>query len=615
MDVGSLRLIRCVLQNYKSLKHVELTRLNRLTVLMGRNNAGKSNLLDCFNFLGDASHGFQSALESRGGSLSEITYRKDPGRAIEIRLDFSLAEEARAKFISDLFAENSSVSLDSVLATEFLSTAILRVSIHRERICDELLVSNFTPNSAPSLIFQHKGTPKRMELAAGNLDELCRTHSTDLPCAARPLEVKANDPGAFRLYLGRPEPKNPDLLAECPVALEIAELVHEKFALLQWIDPLRNLPVRAPIRGDTTILPNASNLPDVLHWVYNNRPKQFRRIETEVCKLVPHLGRLFTPTEQNAATLGVIDRQEEDLVYTMSQMSFGTRSAIAIIAKVVLAPPGTWLCIEEPETYLHPKAQISLFQFLRDEAADKEIFLATHSTPIAASTPLQSLVIVERDGENATAVTPVTEETAAQVIEQLGVKPSFSFEADAIVFVEDPDHIPIYEAWARKFPFHIKIQFLDAEGADTLHYFANTRIAASRFVHTLVYVVFDGKSTRDETRSKVRERLLGHLQLPPEQVLTLDLDEVEGHLFDAKAMQRAFHAIELSQEELESRLNARRQNPNPKEFLAGLFSELELGGYEGRMGARIADAMDSIPPLIADLFQRIDTSSKPFWKI
>ena len=85
--------------------------------------------------------------------------------------------------------------------------------------------------------------------------------------------------------------------------------------------------------------------------------------------MVPQLGHLYTPTFQNAATLGLIDSEDEDLVFSMDQMSFGTRSLIAIIAKVVTAKNGSWVCVEEPETYLHPQAQIGLFRFLHGSTA------------------------------------------------------------------------------------------------------------------------------------------------------------------------------------------------------------------------------------------------------
>jgi hypothetical protein len=293
-------------------------------------------------------------------------------------------------------------------------------------------------------------------------------------------------------------------------------------------------------------------------------------------------------------------------------MSFGTRSVVAVVAKVILAKPGAWVCIEEPETYLHPKAQLGLFHFLREEAKGKRIYVATHSTAIAASCPLSSLFIVQRDVDRSTVAVTVTPQQAPEVIEQLGVKPSFSFEADAIVFVEQADHVPIFEAWAKKFNFHIKVQFLDAEGACTLHYFANTRIALSNFVHTLVFAVFGNGS---EMASLTKRTIVEQLQLPPEQVITVDFPDLEGYLLETKAIMRVFPAITLPQAELETRLEPARTLPDQKQALSDLLSQFRLGEYDSRLGARIAEAMDEIPACVRQLFEQIDASSKPYWKI
>jgi hypothetical protein len=293
-------------------------------------------------------------------------------------------------------------------------------------------------------------------------------------------------------------------------------------------------------------------------------------------------------------------------------MSFGTRSLIAIVAKIVLAKPGAWVCIEEPETYLHPAAQMELFHFLRDEGRSKRIFVATHSTAIAASCPISSLFIVQRDADRCTIATPVTTAEAYNVIEQLGVKPSFSFEADAIIFVEQADYVPLFETWARKFNFGIKVQFLDAEGAATLHYFANSRIALSSFVNTQVFAVFGNGS---EQAGRTRKKIVEHLNLPEQQVITLDFPELEGYLLDPAAVVRAFPAITMPPGELAARLDPALTLPDQKKALSELLAEFRVGDYDSRLGVRIAEFMDEIPGPIRQLFEQIDLSSKPYWKI
>jgi predicted ATPase len=606
MEIIQLSLNRVTVSNYKSIKRIELRGLNSLALLMGRNNAGKSNCLDASKFLAEAAVDFNNAVRSRGIDLADLVHRKRAEESMEFLLDFQPAPRKRIDLINRLFAGNSQLTAADAINSNFLSALTLKVTISAEGFAEELSIPNVEGNRL-FVLFSIKGTPDSLEVACGQLEALCKHCGGDLPSETVALETKPETMQPFRLRLGRP-----DSAGAFPISAELAAAVHQQFATLEWIDPLRRMPTSSPILGKHTLTADVSNLPDVLHWLYNNKPKQFRKIESEVSKLVPNLGKLYTPTEENQATLGLIDAADEDLVYSMNQMSFGTRSVVAIVAKVTLAAPGSWVCIEEPETYLHPKAQLELFQFLREEAKTKRMFVATHSTAVAASCPLSSLFIVQRDAENSTAVMPVTPADAYEVIEQLGVKPSFSFEAGAIVFVETGDHVPIFEAWAKKFDFRVKVQFLDAEGACTLHYFANTRVALSNFVHTLVFAVFGNGS---DISSQTRKTIVEHLELPPEQVITTDFPELEGYLMDSKAILRAFPAITLPLAELQARLDPAITLPDQKKTLSDLLTQFRIGDYDSRLGARIAEAMDEIPACVRQLFEQIAASSKPYWKI
>jgi predicted ATPase len=606
MDLVDLSLKRVVAGNYKSIKRVELDLLNNLALLMGRNNAGKSNCLDCFRFLSEAAVSFERAVSSRGHGLVEVIHRKRKDETVEFLCEFVPAPKRRIDFIHRLYAGNPQLAAIDVSNSGFLSALVLKITINLSGFSEELSTPNVV-GDRPFVIFSVKGTPESLEAECGQLEALCKRCGGQLPLEPVKLEIKPETIAPYRLRLGRPEGSG-----AFPVSHELADAVYQQFANLEWADPLRKMPTTVPILGEHTLTADVANLPDVLHWLYNNKPKQFRKIEAEVAKLVPDLGRLYTPTIQNEATLGLIDDADEDLVYSMNQMSFGTRSLVAVVAKVILAKPGSWVCVEEPETYLHPKAQLGLFHFLQEESKGKRIFVATHSTAIAASCPLSSLFIVQRDADKSTIASSVTPKDALEVIEQLGVKPSFSFEADAIVFVEQADHVPIFEAWAKKFDFHIKVQFLDAEGAETLHYFANTRIALSNFVHTLVFAVFGNGS---EMASRTRKTIVEQLQLPPEQVLTLDFPEMEGYLLDPTALVRAFPAISLPLAELETRLEPARTMPDQKKALNDLLSQFRLGDYDSRLGALIADAMEETPACVRQMFEQIDASSKPYWKI
>ncbi len=611
MQSGQLLLKRLVIAHYKSIRRIELETPPHLIVLVGRNNAGKSNILDALVFVSDAARGFEHALSSRGDGWADVLHKKRDEDNAEVVLDFTLPEEERIEYIIRLFGSNPGVEVGSVIDSHFLRVLTLRLGFGKDHFREELTVSNLRPEARPCLLFQACGSPGKVELSSGQLEALCARCVGDLPHEPLPLAPPSTAAGpAFRFYLGKPEGSE-----AYPVSHELALSVHDPLAALQWINPLRHLTGHVAIQGETELAPNAGNLPDVLHSLYNNRPKLFRRIEAEVGKLVPELGGLYTPTFKNTTTVGVVDSKDEDLTFTMDQMSFGTKSALAIITKVVLAPPGTWICVEEPETHLHPLAQKRLVRFLLEEAREKRIFVATHSTPVAGCTPLASLLLVERDGRNCTTLTPVGEAQAHDAIDHLEVRPSFDFTADALVFVEELDDLPLYQAWVRKHPLGARVQFVDAEGADTLHYYANTRVALSKHVDTLVYVVFGALAGQDDRTRRGKQRLVEQLELPPNRIVTLDVGEVESYLFDSGAIVRAFYGIGVTEAELEQRLAGCRSQADPKRILHELLRDLKLGGYDAQAGARIASAMNEIPGPIAALFDQIETESKPFWGI
>jgi predicted ATPase len=591
---------RFAVANYRSVKRIELDRLDNMVWLAGRNNAGKSNLLDAIQFLSDAAISFEHALAARGQDLTQVMHRKNPRAKMEFVFDFVLAAEKRTELILQLFAENTAAATGAV-AGEFLSTLTLKVVIGRDFFAEELSTPNLK-GDRPCLIFSIKGAPKKTEVTYGQLEALCKKCQDEIPSEPVVPEIAPEPSQPFRLRLGRPESG-----AVFPVCNELADGVRRQFTALEWASPPGRMP--SGESRQPALAAEAANLPEVLHWVYNNKPSQFRRIEAQVQRLIPRLGKLHTPTVQNATTLALIDSRDDELVYSIGQMSSGTRAVVALVAKVMLAGPGTWICLEEPEYCLHPKAQARLMQFLRAEAAGKRIFGATHSPAIAAACPMSSLFVVRRDADNCTVAVPVTPANAAQVMEELGIAASFSFESDAVVFVEQADYIPVYEAWARKHGFRIGVQFLACGSGDTLHYHANARIALSRFVRTVVFAVFGNGSAQERTA------IAQHLELPEEQVVTLDFPELEGCLLDARAIRKAFPAITLSEAELAARLDPALVLLDQKKALRELLAEFKIGAYDGALGGRIAEAMETIPPDVAQLFGKIEARAKPFWEI
>jgi hypothetical protein len=138
------------------------------------------------------------------------------------------------------------------------------------------------------------------------------------------------------------------------------------------------------------------------------------------------------------------------------------------------------------------------------------------------------LVKRSQDAPHITEIQRVDDREVGQVIQELGIKPSYNFDADAVVFIEDKLGAPIYDIWARREGFGGRIQFIGAEGWNNMDYFANAKIIASRRVNTKVFVIFDGDTERGQRNKQIKKRLVAELKLPEGHIFTLAQSEQRG---------------------------------------------------------------------------------------
>jgi hypothetical protein len=279
---------------------------------------------------------------------------------------------------------------------------------------------------------------------------------------------------------------------------------------------------------------------------------------------------------------------------------------------VVCAQPGSWVCIEEPEIHLHPDAQAKLFDFIMRQSTAKRILVATHSPVIASCASIDSVLLVSRDSDDASVstVSSVDVINIPRILDELGIKPSYNFEADALIFIEDKNGASIFEGWAKQVGLDGRVQFVGAEGWNNMNYFANAKIIRSRRVRTQVFVIFDGDTERGPRSRKIKERLVTELELPEDHILTLAQSEVEGYLLSPKPILAAFPGLAriMSEEELEKFLVPYRGRRNQRGALEELFKVSGIGHYDSAAGTKIAQQLKDVPADIKSFLLSVSKS-------
>jgi len=105
--------------------------------------------------------------------------------------------------------------------------------------------------------------------------------------------------------------------------------------------------------------------------------------------------------------------------------------------------------IEEPETFLHPTAQLDLLNAFKELSNDNQIMITTHSPVFAGATSVNGVILCAKDGQSHYSNASGENDTdfLLKIIEELGIKPSYNLRDDfeKILFVEGQDDASFYK--------------------------------------------------------------------------------------------------------------------------------------------------------------------------
>jgi energy-coupling factor transporter ATP-binding protein EcfA2 len=283
--------------------------------------------------------------------------------------------------------------------------------------------------------------------------------------------------------------------------------------------------------------------------------------------------------------------KEGNLGLLPAQIGGGEQSMMGIVWETMDAD--AIFAVEEPENHLHPKLQRDMFDYFRELSQQTQVLICTHGAIFASKPSITGVYLVSKDEDGATHVEQVNEENISRIVDELGIRASDVFDYDIIVFVEGFDDVKIYNSLARRLlrDTDETIGFIDAEGWNSMAYYANARILKSRRISVRVSAVFDGDTEREEKNKKIKERLVKELNLEQSCIHTLARNSIEAYLLVPAAIKRAFPQIRLSELEIATFIRNNELKQNKKEVLRLLLKRGGVDAYDGEVGAQIVQAM------------------------
>ncbi|WP_458411881.1 ATP-dependent nuclease [Schinkia sp. CFF1] len=234
------------------------------------------------------------------------------------------------------------------------------------------------------------------------------------------------------------------------------------------------------------------------------------------------------------------------------------------------------LLIEEPEVYLHPSLQRKMINTLVKISKKNQVLLTTHSPIIISKIDQQNIHCINKVG----GVSSIMDATATTIIEELGIQVSDILNKNAVLFVEGKDDNNLFTTLINKLATNMgldsdftmkEIDIIQTDGYDKMDFYANAKILHKDVVKTPYWVLTDsdGEEIPARKASLVKKGTDNGVKIDEERIKILYEYAIESYFLDPTILSTLFPKLGFEElKELcdcyylayETALNLLRQN-------------------------------------------------------
>lgn len=424
---------RIEIDNFRSIQHAKI-HLNPLTVIVGANSTGKSNVIKALDFLSDIpKFGLQESLYKRGGIVEVLpkaikdTSNKDIKLHVVISLDppnnwkeefGQIDVEYSIVFCKtnkqSLKIKSESLIVRSVLLVSYFldkdwddDENVNEISIEK-KLLDELRNSEIEINRRPSgrLIYNKNFDLNRLNKhllvnwlgiktffekqetrnisSKSLIDVLKSMINTFRPGLEKDtLPILSNDRAIFGF--------NPQLRT---LLTEIQSI--SRYDLL--INELRQ---EQAFSNSSKVSQTGDNIPSVIKKFIKEEKESWLRIVRTMSNISPFFKDVTSKSLRAGKEYLIFKEVFEGRAIESWEASDGTLRALAILISLESHREGSTILIEEPEHGLHPWAVKDLLIHIKEVITLKnlQVIITTHSQQVLECIDKEELLITERNEE------------------------------------------------------------------------------------------------------------------------------------------------------------------------------------------------------------------------
>ena len=398
---------RARITGYKSLWDAEISFADPLTLIIGPNAAGKTNLFDALALLsrivtlGSVSKAF--AVGHRGSFLESFSFdetglvgnMKNATREMRFEIDVELTPGIEQDVKSEIRREHPQVprpSIDSLGLSERYMRYILvlqtRTSGKGSSIIEESLVAINSEGKQQSVLGS-------MRWQNGTLYE-----------SFGDKEDKAFSPTWGEIHFDGPFAATLNAVDFPAVAAFRAELARWQFYDL---DPKQMKQPGTYI--ETPILPtDGHDLASFFDTMQARQPRQFAQMYRELSMIIPQIEAFDVATNDRAEVDLTV--REHGARFSAKLLSEGTLRVLGLLAASSPMGAVSLIGLEEPENGIHPRRLALVAEHFRNLArrhgSERQFLLTTHSPLLPEYLAPEHVVVCQRRG-NRTTFTPLRE--------------------------------------------------------------------------------------------------------------------------------------------------------------------------------------------------------------
>ena len=385
-------------KNFRSIEYAELE-LGPLTVLVGPNASGKSNLLDILGFLSDAARdGLKTAITRRGG-IDSIGRRSPSGKILgpEFGLQYELPEGTLQYSVTLMRRRDKG---EYRVKREFarLEPAYANISPFAVELTNGLLTE---PNLKMMLGKTKSNLNEDDGYATKSVDRINQllAESDD-----RDLQLMNKEPLRLTWWLADSQ-SGLGSIEERPsfhldMALDDASNTLSKIALYR-LSP-NSLRDPQKVADSHPLATGGENLASTLRDMMQRKSLFLPELKEALSVAVPGVRDIRVV---RAGSYYVVElRHDRDggtptgSWFDLSYESDGTIRLLAMLTSLFQDPAPSLIGLEEPELAIHPGAMAVLADTMKEASLRGQVLIATHSPDLINLLPIESIRAVTAEG-------------------------------------------------------------------------------------------------------------------------------------------------------------------------------------------------------------------------